>query len=125
MVLIGYRGGSSSGVSLTVTTETAEEIEWHDVFVSNERLEKSVMKVGEWQSYKATVVDDAGNALPEWFCVRLVAVDSSGNKIKLSEVCFAPDVYNPSTKEVAIAFQAPQEVGTYTVRLEWDDQTQP
>lgn len=119
MSLIGYRGGSSTGVPLTVGS-----VEWHDVIVTNERLERSTMMEGESQSYRATVTDDVGNAIQSWFSVRLVAVDSNGNKIKLAEVSFAPDIYNPDTKEVAIAFQAPP-AGQYTVKLEWDDQIQP
>ena len=119
MVIVGYRGGSSSGVSLTVET-----IVWHDVVVSNERLERSTMLEGESQSYKATVVDDAGNAIKSWFSVRLVAIDGGGNKTTLAEVSFAPDIYDSSTKEVTIAFNAPP-VGDYTVKLEWDDQIEP
>ena len=119
MVLIGYRGGSSSGVSLTVET-----VEWHDVIVSNERLEKSVMLEGESQSYRATVTDENGNAIQSWFSVRLVAIDSNGNKTTLAQVSFAPDIYDPDTKEVSIAFNAPP-AGSYTVKLEWDDQIEP
>ena len=122
MVIVGYRAGSSSGVSLSVVTEIP--IEWHDVIVSNESLEKATMLVGTSQSYKATVTDDAGNAIESWFSVRLVAVDGGGNKTTLAEVSFAPDIYDPNTKEVQIAFNAPP-VGDYTVKLEWDEQTEP
>jgi len=120
MAIIGYRGGSSSGVSLTVET-----VVWHDVVVSNERLEKSTMLEGESQSYIATVTDENGNAIQSWFRVRLAAYDSSGNRWgTLAEVSFAPDIYDPDTKEVRIAFNAPP-AGNYTVKLEWDEQIEP
>jgi len=120
MVIVGYRGGSSSGVSLTVET-----IVWHDVVVSNERLERSTMLEGESQSYRATVTDENGNAIQSWFSVRLVAIDTAtGDKWKLAEVSFAPDIYDPDTKEVSISFGAPPE-GDYTVKLEWDEQIEP
>jgi len=123
----------------------AEYTEIHDVIVSNERLEKSVMQLGEWQSYKATVTDENGNPLLENFCVRLMvrlisvgpfeSVDKPSTSV--AEVCFAPDVYDRDTKEVAIAFTIDEttlmKLGCYEqfsvygeaeleVYLEWDDQ---
>jgi len=120
----------------------AEYTEIHDVIVSNERLEKSVMRLGEWQSYKAKVTDENGNAIPyEDFCVRLMIKPITVNgepsdlpPVKLVEVCFAPDIYNKDTKEVAIAFTVNEvtlaelgchdefEWGVFKIYLEWDDQ---
>ena len=127
----------------------AEYTEIHDVIVSNERLEKSVMAVGvdygESQTYRATVTDENGNPLPENFCVRLmikpVSIGGEPSDLPpfcLAEVCFAPDVYDRNTKEVAIAFTikdttlaligchddivAEGKTGEFIVYLEWDDQ---
>ena len=117
----------------------------HDVIVSNERLEKSVMQLGEWQSYKATVTDENGNQLFQTFCVRLmvrlirVGILEPEDKpsTPVAEVCFAPDVYDPDTKEVSIAFTIDEttlmNLGCYSeflaqkeaeleVYLEWDYQ---
>ena len=118
----------------------------HDVIVSNERLEKSVMQLGEWQSYKATVTDENGNQLFQTFCVRLmvrlirVGILEPEDKpsTPVAEVCFAPDVYDRDTKEVAIAFTikdttlaligchdaivAEGKTGEFEIYLEWDDQ---
>ena len=124
----------------------AEYTEIHDVVVSNERLEKSVMLVGESQTYRATVTDENGDAIPyEDFCVRLmikpVSIGGEPSNLPpfcLAEVCFAPDVYDRDTKEVAIAFTikdttlaligchdaivAEGKTGEFEVYLEWDDQ---
>ena len=124
----------------------AEYTEIHDVVVSNERLEKSVMVVGvdygESQTYRATVTDENGDAIPyEDFCVRLMIKPITVNgepsdlpPISLADVCFAPDIYDKNTKEVAIAFAVKEytlaelgchdefEWGEFNIYLEWDDQ---
>ena len=120
----------------------AEYTEIHEVIVSNERLEKPVMRLGEWQSYKATVTDENGNAIPyEDFRVRLMIKPITVNgepsdlpPVKLVEVSFAPDVYNKETKEIAIAFTVNEATlaelgchdefkwGEFKIYLEWDDQ---
>ena len=120
-------------------------MEWRNVVVSNERLEKSVMRLGEWQSYKAIVCDEYYYPLPEDFCVRLMvrlirvgameSIDKPSTPV--AEVCFAPDVYNPDTMEVSIAFTIDETTlkklncydqflacgeAEFEVYLEWDEQ---
>lgn len=107
---ICYLSGSSDVLPLVVTTDV------RDVVVTNEWVEFSHVYPGDWTSYHATVYDEKGEALPEEVPTELLL----GERV-VARAFLTPDVYNPVTKEVKLAFQVPTDVspGTYPVRLKW------
>lgn len=105
-----YEGGSYT-VKVTVLASTK-------VSVSNESIEHP-QAPGQNVSYIATLQDEAANALPEEFYVRLML-----DEILLSGVNLKPDVYDPAKKLAKISFQVPADLaeGNYTTKLSWDTQ---
>jgi hypothetical protein len=92
---------------------------WYDVTVTNEEVEGAAA-AGDWTSYKAKIKYD-GNPMPRDFIVRLLL-----DKYVVSAVRMAPDVYNPDTFDVAIAFQVPDiGPGVHPLKLQWYGQAFP
>jgi hypothetical protein len=108
---IGFQAGSSTGVTVQVA-------EVRTLVVTNESVEKTVLMPGQSLSYYATIFDNTGAPIPSAFQARLM-LDTT----LLVAFSFAPDVYNPTTGRLALAFTVPSVApGTYTIRLEWDAQ---
>jgi len=109
---IKYLGGESTGVELTV-------YETRYVNVTNEAVTPTSAFEGDTVTYTATVLDDAGEALPSSFKVSLKI---NGTTV-ISEQELTSDVYDPSTGELTLEFTVPElGAGTFTVKLTWETQ---
>ena len=99
----------------TILVEVREAL---NVSVTDEHAEHP-QAPNQWVSYIAKIFDQNGNALPESFYVRLFMDD-----VQVGGVNLKPDVYDPTTGEVKIAFQVPSDVseGDYLLKLKWDTQ---
>ena len=106
---IGYYAWSSSGVRLDV-------IERREVLVMGESVSPSVVNPGQRVVYTATVQDNTGAAILSGFRARL--------RIGTAIVINVPfnRYYDASTKRLTVPFTAPITPGSYTVKLEWDEQ---
>lgn len=107
------------------TTETIEAYyvfpthTWCDVTVTNEEVEGAAAS-GDWTSYKAKIKYDE-TAMPSDFIVRLLL-----DKNVVAAVRMTPDVYNPATFDLAVAFQVPAlDVGLHPLKLQWYGQAFP
>jgi len=102
--------GDSYTVDVTV-------IEAKNVIVTNETVEHP-QAPQQWVSYLATIEDEYGNSLPSDFYVSLSMEGLENVGVNLSS-----DVYDPTTKKLKIAFQAPDLAeGDYPIKLSWKTQ---
>jgi hypothetical protein len=110
--------GTGEDLPLVVTEEE------RNIIVINEWIELPHLSPGEETSYHATAYDDKYDPLPPTLPAELVLkpIDVSPEPPEqvLAKTFLAPDVYNPITKEVKIAFTVPYvPEGTYKVYLRW------
>ena len=107
-----YLEGNGLKLPLIVTTDVRQ------VIVENEWIELPQVHPGDKTSYHAVMHDEKGEALPPEIATELLLDNTVVAKAFLS-----PDVYNPITKEVKLAFKVPEDVtpGTYTVKLKWHE----
>jgi hypothetical protein len=112
----GYMYGESSGATFHLTRDVRM------VNVTSEYVEKTPLSPGEGTSYFATVFDERVEAMLSSFAVELFLDDA--DKTVVAACMFASDVYNPETRQVAIAFQVPLTLpsGMYRVKLRWTSQ---
>lgn len=112
----GYMHGESVGASFHLTKDVRK------VEVTNESVEKTPLSPGESTTYFATVFDEKVEAILASFATELALDDP--NKTVVASPSFAPDVYNPATRQASIAFQIPTDLpaGTYRVKLQWISQ---
>jgi hypothetical protein len=105
-----YAEGESPRKWLVVTTDV------RNVIVRDEWIEFPEIAPGEETSYHATVTDEYGQPLPPEVPTELLL----DNRV-VARAFLYPDVYNPITREVKLAFKVPEDLkpGVYTVRLRW------
>ena len=106
-----YLSGSSTGQPFN-TQET------RTVVITGEALDKSSGYEGDTVVYTATVKDDLGNALPATFVADLLI---NGTEI-ISDQIFNAAVYDPIAFLLTLSWQVPAPVGSFTVKLSWDEQ---
>ena len=112
----GYMHGESTGTTFHLTKDVRK------VDVTNEYVEKTPLNPGESTTYYATVFDERVEAILSNFATKLFLDDP--NKTVVASPSFAPDVYDPITRQASIAFQVPSDLpsGVYRVKLRWDSQ---
>lgn len=100
--------GEGSKKFLIVTTDVRK------VVITDEWVELLHLYPGQETSYHALVYDERGEALPETVPAELLL-----NGVVVARAFLAPDVYNPVTKEVKLAFKVPDNTpgGEHTVKL--------
>jgi len=90
------------------------------VNVSNESVYPTSGFEGDSVTYKATVLDSAGEPLPSSFMVDLV-MDSI---VLVNDKYLTPDVYNPSNGLLTLQFNVPNvPKASYAIKLVWLEQT--
>jgi len=92
--------------------------ETRNVVVTDEALDKSSGYEGDAVVYTATLKDDQGVALPATFVADLLI---DGTEVKSDQVLDAA-VYDPVTFLLTLPWVVPAAVGSFSVKLSWDEQ---